>query len=103
MFSKCALNFLSKYVYWGREKSLQILISYSQAGPGRKAKQGQEEISCNHVPTFFSALYMKGDIERLENNYRDRLRNGPCLGCMKRAPRPEEARTRESRNLWTIL
>ena len=53
MFSKCALNFLSKYVYRGREKSLQILISYSQAGPGRKAKQGQEEISCNHVPTFF--------------------------------------------------
>ena len=37
----------------GREKSLQILLSYSQAGPGRKVKQGQEEISRNHVPTFF--------------------------------------------------
>ena len=29
------------------------MLSYSQAGPGRKAKQGQEEISRNHVPTFF--------------------------------------------------
>ena len=36
-----------------RKKSLQILLSYSQAGPGRKTKQGQEEISRNHVPTFF--------------------------------------------------
>ena len=44
----------------GREKKgLQILLSYSQAGPGRKAKQDQEEISRNHVPTFFlgSVLY----------------------------------------------
>ena len=38
---------------------MQILLSYSQAWPGTKAKQGQEEISRNHVPTFFlSALYV---------------------------------------------
>ena len=37
----------------GERKRLQILLSYSQAGPARKAKQGQEEISRNHVPTFF--------------------------------------------------
>ena len=37
----------------GEKKGLQILPSYSQAGPGREAKQGQEEISCNHVQTFF--------------------------------------------------
>ena len=36
---------------------MQILLSHSQAGPGRKAKQGQEEICRNHVPTFFSVLY----------------------------------------------
>ena len=35
------------------KKVLQILLSYIQAGPGRKAKQGQKEISRNHVPTFF--------------------------------------------------
>ena len=37
----------------GEKKGLQILLSYSQAGPGRKAKQGREEISRNHVQTFF--------------------------------------------------
>ena len=37
----------------GGEKGAQILLSYSQAGPGRKTKQGQEEISRNHVPSFF--------------------------------------------------
>ena len=36
--------------YRGEKKSLQILLSYSQAGPGRKAKQDQEDISRNHVP-----------------------------------------------------
>ena len=38
--------------YRGEKKGLQILLSCSQAGPGRKAKQGQEEISRNHVQTF---------------------------------------------------
>ena len=38
--------------YRGEPKGLQILLSYSQAGPGRKAKQGQEEITRNHVQAF---------------------------------------------------
>ena len=37
----------------GMKKSLQILLSYSQAGPSRKAKQGQEEIASNHVQRLF--------------------------------------------------
>ena len=40
-------------LYRGENKGLQILLGYSQARPGRKVKQGQEEISRNHVPTFF--------------------------------------------------
>ena len=39
--------------YRGEKKGLQILLSYSQAWPGRKAKQGQEEVSRKHVPTMF--------------------------------------------------
>ena len=39
--------------YRDEKKGLQILLSYSQAGPGRKAKQGQEEISRNHVQRLF--------------------------------------------------
>ena len=41
------------YLYGGEKKGLQILLSYSQTGPGRKVTQGQEEISRNHVPTIF--------------------------------------------------
>ena len=33
--------------------SMQILLSSTQAGPGRKVKQEQEEISRNHVPRLF--------------------------------------------------
>ena len=32
---------------------MQILLSSTQAGPGRKVKQEQEEISRNHVPRLF--------------------------------------------------
>ena len=39
-------------LYRGEKKCLQILLSYSQVGQGRKAKQGQEEISRNHVQAF---------------------------------------------------
>ena len=39
--------------YRGEKNGLQILLSHSQAVPGRNTKQGQEEISCNHVITFF--------------------------------------------------
>ena len=38
--------------YRAEKKSLQILLSRTQAGPGRKVKQEQEEISRNHVQTF---------------------------------------------------
>ena len=40
-------------VYRAEKKSLQILLSRTQAGPGRKVKQEQEEISHNHVPRLF--------------------------------------------------
>ena len=33
---------------------MQILLSNSQAGPGRTVKQEQEDISRNHVQTFIS-------------------------------------------------
>ena len=36
----------------GSAKSMQILLSNSQAGPGRTVKQEHEEISRNHVQTF---------------------------------------------------
>ena len=39
-----------------------ILLSRTQAGPGRTVKQEQEEISHNHVQTFISfSLYCKSD------------------------------------------
>ena len=48
--------------YSGEEKGLQIWLSYSQAGPGRKAQQGQVEISRNHVQTFFlGSVFMVQD------------------------------------------
>ena len=40
-------------MYRAEKKSLQILLSSTQAGPGRKVKQEQEEMSCNHVPRLF--------------------------------------------------
>ena len=45
--------------YRAEIKSLQILLSRTQAGPGRKVKQEQEEISRNYVPRLFlSSLYV---------------------------------------------
>ena len=38
--------------YRGRLKSIQILLGRTQAGPGRKVKQEQEENSRNRVPSF---------------------------------------------------
>ena len=38
--------------YKARNKGVQILLSNGQAGPGRKVKLEQEEISRNHVQTF---------------------------------------------------
>ena len=51
-------NFLSTIaalpvpMYRDRLKGVQILLSNSQAGPGRTVKQEQEEISRNHVQAF---------------------------------------------------
>ena len=45
-------------MYRGEKKGLQSFLSYRQAGPGRKSKQGHGEISRNHVQTFFSRLCM---------------------------------------------
>ena len=47
------LSSLVLSVYRAEKKSLQILLSSTQAGPGRKVKQEQEEISRNHVPRLF--------------------------------------------------
>ena len=41
------------FLYRAEKKSLQILLSSTQAGPGRKVKQEQEDISRNHVPRLF--------------------------------------------------
>ena len=43
----------SEDTYRDEKKSLQILLSSTQAGPGRKVKQEQEDISRNHVPRHF--------------------------------------------------
>ena len=40
-------------MYRAEKKSLQILLSNTQARPGRKVKQEQEEISRNHVPILY--------------------------------------------------
>ena len=40
-------------MYRAEKKSMQILLSSTQAGPGRKVKQEQEEISRNHIPRLF--------------------------------------------------
>ena len=39
-------------VYRGVNKGLYVLLSRTQAGPGRTVNQEQEEISHNHVQTF---------------------------------------------------
>ena len=43
-----------KRPYRGGNKGLYVLLSMTQAGPGRTVKQEQEEISLNHVQTFIS-------------------------------------------------
>ena len=50
---KIAVPFAYVMSYRAEKKSLQILLSSTQAGPGRKVKQEQEEISRNHVPRLF--------------------------------------------------
>ena len=54
------VNYLSNILlqYRAEKKSLQILQSSTQAGPGKNVKQEQEEISRNYMyHDFLSALY----------------------------------------------
>ena len=58
LLNKIYIPFLPS-LYRAKKKSLQILLSSPQAGPGRKVKQEQEEISRNHVPRLFlSSVYL---------------------------------------------
>ena len=43
---------MTKIKYRGVNKGLHVLLSRTQAGPGKTVKQEQEEISWNHVQTF---------------------------------------------------
>ena len=59
IFAICEGNFVqltedagSHRIYRDQLKGVQILLSNSQAGPGRKVQQEQEEISRNHVQAF---------------------------------------------------
>ena len=52
--STVAQHFYAQYYYRGENKGLFVLLSRTQAGPGRTVKQEQEEISRNHVQTFIS-------------------------------------------------
>ena len=49
-------------LYRDRLKGVQILLSNSQAGPGRKVKQEQEEMSRNHVQRLFSSSVQSGAV-----------------------------------------
>ena len=40
------------YVYRDRQKCMQILLSSTQAEPGRAGKQEQDQTSRNHVQAF---------------------------------------------------
>ena len=52
-------GFFRSTLYRGGNKGLFVLLSRTQAGPGRKVKQEQEEISRNHVQTLFgSSVYV---------------------------------------------
>ena len=56
-------------IYRGEKKGLQIWLSYSQAGPGKKAKQGQEEISRNHIQTKeYIELCTHGDFSEVTSS-----------------------------------
>ena len=49
----CATKYVRHVIqYRGANKGLHVLLSRTQAGPGRTVKQEQEEISHNHAQTF---------------------------------------------------
>ena len=45
-------------IYKGELQGLYVLLSRTQAGPGRAIKQQQEENSRNHVKAFSESLYI---------------------------------------------
>ena len=47
-------------VYRGANKGLCVLLSSTQAGPGRTVNQEREEISRNRVQTFISPSVQQG-------------------------------------------
>ena len=47
-------------MYRGGNKGLYVLLSRTQAGPGKTAKQEQEEISRNHEQTFICLSVVAG-------------------------------------------
>ena len=48
--------------YRGENKGLFVLLSKTQAGPGRTVKQEQEEISRNHAQTFIFPSVQKNTL-----------------------------------------
>ena len=53
----------TSYPYRGANKGLYVLLSRTQAGPGRTVKQEQEQISRNHVQTFISPSVHYGNTQ----------------------------------------
>ena len=54
-------------LYRGGNKGLFVLLSRTQAGPGRTVKQEQKEISRNHVQTFIclSVLHYANELHQM--------------------------------------
>ena len=50
------INFDLFSTYRGANKGLNVLLSRTQAGPGRTFKQEQEDISRNHIPRLYFPL-----------------------------------------------
>ena len=74
---------MTQEIYRGENKGLHVLLSRTQAGPGRTVKQKQEEISRNHLQTFIfpsvhvnnfgkqciSMLHIKGEVGKHIHNF----------------------------------
>ena len=58
---------------------MQILLSNSQAGPGRTVKQEQEEMSRNHVQTFIFPSVHFSQLQDSPKNYLLRIK--PAVLC----------------------
>ena len=70
----CQAGYPCHYLqYRAEKKPLQILLSRTQAGPGRIVKQQQEEMSRNHVPRLFlSSVSLSSSIADKMNDKRCR-------------------------------